>query len=325
MRYPTDLDQRTNGLYEFFNPFQINTRFDISNQYTPMPDLDLDPPEFRHRHYPQNNTQNLKAYQLDISKEDRIKFLEYYSSSSKNISELSINPTQYLELFLITNIENPFDNKKEQLDDNKAQFFKWVYDNRHTIDKNKISDDIFTYIKNESHDIWNKKTDMITPEKIYTFITGINLLCEIINQLDTQIRTNGASHDFSFTYMNKSIKNYIKQDIETIFPPTKMFNLLKQKYLNKYAPPTLIEFVKVSNNLDSIAIHTDNILELIEHYSKEYNNRIIKGQLNDYKLDFQEIYNDLGGKIKKELFPNHITIAKRIKNKKGKSGNSKIK
>ncbi|NOQ56356.1 MAG: hypothetical protein GQ477_06150 [Nanohaloarchaea archaeon] len=263
-----------------------------------------------------------------VSEDEKTEFLKSYSEGAFNneIINSNFDAQKYLELYLIANIENPFKFNTDRLDGSKTQFFRWIYNNKSSIDTKMIAHNLLTYIEDESHEAWNKKTELIDPEIIYKFMVGIKSLEENLVQIETYIRTNGSSHDFSISTMNKSVQNHIKQDLKTIIPPKELFNLLKQKCMNKYSPLILTELVELSKKHNSIDIYTDNILGLIESYSKEYKNRKLKGKLNDHKEYLQQTYNELGGIKKKDLFP--VLIQKSTKNipaKKVKSRSKKKK
>lgn len=270
----------------------------------------------------------LEPYTLEIPDVDKKEFLKYYNAGSKDkrIDDSDFNKSYYLELFLIAGIDNLFDFKIDQSEENKMLFFEWAYENKYSFDTKSIADDIFTYIKSNSHDTWNQKIEMINPEMIYRYLSGINGFFETLNQLDSLIRSEDRTpYDFSIKDMSNSIKKYLKQEIDTIVPQTTMYNLLKQKSMNRYSPLILEEFARLSTDHDLI-IDKHKLLDVIEHYSKMYNARQLNGSLNPHKEAFQEIYETFGGSRDEELFPILHKCSKKVeRSKENFFGNSKHK
>lgn len=253
---------------------------------------------YKNRDNPHNLLPELKQYRLEVSEEDRNKFLEAYSLGSEDaiISDSNFDYTYYFELFMFMNLDNTLDNKTGESDNNKGLFFEWVYENRDSFDIKRIPNDIFAYLDKKGSDTWGQKIEIMDLEMIYTYVSGINSLFDTLGELDKLIRSEDRSPSYlSINYIANSIKEYMRQDTNTIINETTMFNLLRQKHLNEHSASILKELIRFSTHINSEEIYKPEAISLIELLSKSNDEGTLNGQFGPHKLKLKKIYEQFGG------------------------------
>lgn len=248
-----------------------------------------------------------------ITGEDNLTaFKQCYDGGSiyKMIEEHGFSPSQYLGLFFVSGLESASSMTATAPDkENLSLFLEWAYENRHSFDALKSTRSIEKCLENKLSEIWSRTPETICLDKLQEYILRLDSYLDKLDMLNKLAKSKDKVQEFNFFKdINQSVQNYLQNNMDKIVNADLLFNTLKQKHQNRYAPSLFIDVFRFSEKrslFEKDKYHQRRILEL---FSASYLKRDMNGTLDRHKSDLQEIYESFGGKI--ELFPHQVYVKK---------------
>ena len=248
-----------------------------------------------------------------ITGEDNLTaFKQCYDGGSiyKMIEEHGFSPSQYLGLFFVSGLESASSMTATAPDkENLSLFLEWAYENRHSFDAFKSTRSIEKCLENKLSEIWSRTPETICLDKLQEYILRLDSYLDKLDMLNKLAKSKDKVQEFNFFKdINQSIHNYLQDNIDKIVNADLLFNTLKQKHQNRYAPSLFIDVFKFSEKRSFFEKDKYRQRRILELFSASYLKRDMNGTLDGHKSDLQKIYESLGGNT--ELFPYYEYIEK---------------
>ncbi len=252
---------------------------------------------------------------LTITGDTLSAFKQCYDGGSIDsmIKKQNFSPSEYLGLFFVSDLESaPHMTVTDQDKENLSLFLEWAYENRSSFDASDISGAITGYIEDRCSVMQNMAPETISLEMMHTYmsyISCLNSLFDKLNLLDECVRSKDRSPGYIlFGSISRSVERYVVDNISPMVNADLLFNTLKQKHQNRYAPHLLLDIAAFSEEWNLTEKYGFRMLHILELFSSSYLKRDMNGNLDAHKSDLQEIYEDLGGN--RELFPHQELVEK---------------
>ena len=264
-------------------------------------------PENQRSIYGENGVAH-QSDRLTITEDILNAFKQCYEDGSidRMIEEQGFSPSEYLGLFFVSDLESaPHMTVTDQDEKKMSLFLEWAYENRDSFDASDISGAITGYIEDRCSVMQNMAPETISLEMMHnymSYMSCLNSLFDKLNQLDECVRSKDRSPGYIlFGSISRSVERYVVENINPMVNADLLFNTLKQKHQNRYAPHLLLDIAAFSEEWNLTERYGFRMLHILELFSSSYLKRDMNGTLDAHKSGLQEIYEDLGGN--RELFP----------------------
>jgi len=249
---------------------------------------------------------------LMTGEDDLTAFKECYDSGSIDsmVEKHGFSPPQYLGLFFVSGLESASHmTVTDQDKKNMSLFLEWAYENRHSFDALKSTHSIEKYIEDRPSAIWSRTPETIYLDDMQSYILNLDSFLDKLDMFDKLVKSKDRVQEFDFFKdINRSVRNYLQDNIDKRVNADLIFNTLKQKHQNQYAPSVFIDVYRFSEKRGLFRKDRFRQRRVLELFSSSYLKRDMNGTLDAHKYDLQEIYEDLGGN--RELFPYQEPVEK---------------
>ena len=241
-----------------------------------------------------------RLYDTDIG--INIDFIKFYTNGSKEDPLNTIDPNIYLEYFMVSYARDYVDiSKTDRPDDMQKAFIAWVSQNRHSFDASILSKDFAGYFEKKSK-MFQKMISNRDPllKDVDSHVSWINLFLNNFRKINADLcLSNPVNPSLNLTYSN--VVEYIRQNRDTLIQPDFMIGILKDNAAKINSPDVLYSFLSLTGRLGLTSRYKEEILEIFELLSENYENDKFYRNLDSHMSYFQKTYEFLGGK--NELFP----------------------
>ncbi len=238
----------------------------------------------------------------DIDMSIAIGFNSFYTNGSKEDPLNTIDPNAYLEYFMVSYARDYVDiSKTDRPDEMQDAFIAWVSQNRYSFDASVLSDDLAGYFEKKTK-MFQKMISNRDPllKDVDSHVSWINLFFNNFRKINADLcSSNPVNPSLNLTYSN--VVEYIRQNRDTLIQPDFMIGILKDNAAKINSPDVLYSFLSLTGRLGLTYQYKEEILEILELLSENYENDKFYRNLDSHMSYFQKTYEFLSGK--NELFP----------------------
>ncbi|MCK5043108.1 MAG: hypothetical protein KAR51_03695, partial [Candidatus Aenigmarchaeota archaeon] len=214
---------------------------------------------------------------LTITEDTLNAFKECYEDGSidRMIEKQGFSPPQYLGLFFVSGLKSaPNITVTDKNKKNLNLFLEWAYENRSSFDASDISGAITGYIEDRCSVMQNMAPETISLEMMHnymSYMSCLNSLFDKLNQLDECVRSKDRSPGYIlFGSISRSVEGYMIDNISPMVNADLLFNTLKQKHQNRYAPHLLLDIAAFSEEWNLTERYGFRMLHILELFSSSY-------------------------------------------------------